>query len=53
MPAPAATPNAPASHQWVPGRSSANERTGDCCVRRPIAISPIMIGRQISAMQAR
>ena len=53
MPPPASTPRAPASHQRVPGRSRANERTGESCDLRPMAISPSMIGRQISAMQAR
>ena len=53
MPPPASTPTTPTSHQRVFGRSTANDRTGESCVLRPMAISPTMMGRQISTMQAR
>ena len=41
------------NHQDVPGLSLAKAPTGDCCVRRPIASSLTMIGKQIRMTQTR
>jgi hypothetical protein len=53
MPTPASTPSSPVNHHALAGRMRRKAVTGSLCARRPMAISAIMIGAQISATQAR